>query len=112
MTSRDNFFRIRDSSDSHRKCFAQNTGIQKNKQPGRKPTFSVSFRETIQPIYEQMTGNVLSYSSIYKNYWHFIESDEDLKAIEAWEKKQGDRVFLRDCMFSSIALGISEYSTG
>ena len=38
------------------------------------------------------------------SYWLRIESEEDFEKIDAWVKSQGDRVFLRDCLYTSIAM--------
>ncbi len=38
------------------------------------------------------------------SYWRGIPSEEEFNEIEAWVKQQGSRVFLRDCLYASIAL--------
>jgi len=38
------------------------------------------------------------------SYWLGIESEEDFEEIDAWVKSQGERVFLRDCLYTSIAM--------
>jgi len=38
------------------------------------------------------------------SYWLGIESEELFEEIDAWVKSQGDRVFLRDCLYASIAM--------
>lgn len=87
-----------------RRCFAQNSGVQKNK---GKPSFSVKFYESIGPIYEAMTGNELKYSQIYGNFWSYLPTEQDVTAVEAWEAEQRSRVFLRDCLSCSIALSLN-----
>lgn len=103
--SKESFFEIRDANDSsHRKVFSLKTAVQKNKQAGKIPSFSVSFAETILPIYEKMTGFTLNYSTRFGNYWHHLNSSIEVEAAEQWEKSQGDRVFLKDNLFLSVAL--------
>ena len=36
--------------------------------------------------------------------WLGIKSEEDFEDIDAWVKSQGTRVFLRDCLYASIAM--------
>lgn len=92
--------------EPRRRCFADHSGIQMAKKNGSK-SFSVKFEETIRPIYEAMTGCQLNHSTQFSNYWHSIDDDEDLAKIQGWESSQGSRVFLRDCLSLSIALGIN-----
>lgn len=94
--------------EPRRRCFVDHSGIQMNKKNGTK-TFSVKFKETIGPIYEGMTGYRLQYSPQYDNYWHFIDDDEQLAEIQGWERSQGSRIFLRDCLSLSLALGSNFY---
>lgn len=110
--SKESFFAIRDDNDSsHRKVFSQKTGIQENKKPGKIPSFSISFGETLLPIYETMTGFSLNYSLQHGNYWHFLKTVDDINKIKEWEQSQGGRVFLKDNLFSSIALDLYEDKT-
>jgi len=92
--------------EPRRRCFADHSGIQMAKKNGSK-SFSVKFEETILPIYEAMTGCRLHHSPQYSNYWHSIDDDDDLVMIQRWESSQGSRVFLRDCLSLSVALGIN-----
>ncbi|MDI9349432.1 MAG: hypothetical protein QM537_05465 [Candidatus Symbiobacter sp.] len=86
-----------------RRSFANSSGIQAIKQNGTK-SFSVKFSETIKPIFEAETELALFYSDHYKNHFRVIKSDEELHIIENWGKKQGNLVFLRDCLSLSLAL--------
>lgn len=54
-----------------------------------------------------MTGYRLQHSVLYGNYWHFLRCEADILCVENWEKEQGERVFLRDCLSCSIALGVN-----
>lgn len=101
--TKDKFFKLKTSPGSHRKSFAHDSGIQDKKKDGSR-TFSVSFDESIGPIYEKMTGNILNYSPMYNNYWHYIEDDDEYEEIKSWEQSQGTRVFLRDCLSISLAM--------
>jgi hypothetical protein len=56
-----------------------------------------------------MTGFKLLPNPQFGNFWHYISNEKELDIVEQWEKSQGARVFLRDCLPLSIAL--SEYST-
>lgn len=87
-----------------RRCFTQSSGVQKCK---ANPSFSVKFIESIGLIYETMTGNKLQHSLQYGNYWNFLRNEADIQLVENWEMEQGERVFLRDCLSCSIALGVN-----
>jgi hypothetical protein len=84
-----------------RKCFMENSGVKKRMFNSR---FSVKFQDTIQPIFEEMTGCRLEYSS--QQYCCYLNTEEMAK-VETWEKEQGSRVFLKDCLDLSIALGMN-----
>jgi hypothetical protein len=107
--SRDLFMASR-QLEPRRRCFGQHTGVQKNKKPGSPPSFSVKFFESIGPVYESMTGNKLQYSAPCCNYWHFLRTEPEIQAVEEWERQQGTRIFLRDCLDCSIALGVNRES--
>ncbi|SNS12204.1 Predicted amidophosphoribosyltransferases [Humidesulfovibrio mexicanus] len=98
------YFSEQEAKSPTRRSFAQNTGIQKNKKPGACKSFSVRFKESIAPIYEAMTSYSLRHNPNFDNYWHPLHSDADVFAVEEWERQQGTRVFLRDCLSCSIAL--------
>ena len=89
--------------EPRRRCFASHTGLQLNKKNGSR-SFSVNFSESIRPILTAQTGLALFYSQQYNNYYRVIYSDEELELISSWEKKLGSRVFIRDCLYASIAL--------
>lgn len=82
-----------------RRCFADHSGIQQHNK-----SFSVKFSDTIGILFLAETGLPLFQSSQYNNYFR-MNTDEELHQIQQWEEKQGDRVFLRDCLSASIALG-------
>lgn len=92
------------SGQTRRKCFGEHSGIQEKKKDG-SVTFSVNFKESIQPVFEAMTGLELQFSSRFKNYWCFIKQ-EDIEKVKEWERAQGCRVFIRDNLSISIALGM------
>lgn len=98
------YFAEQEAKSPGRRCFAQNTGIQKNKKPGSCKSFSVRFKESIALVYETETPYSLRYNPVFDNYWHPLHSDHDTLVVEEWEKQQGTRVFLRDCLSCSIAL--------
>lgn len=101
--SKESYFKKRDLTPK-RLCFKDHSRVQKEKKPGSVNSFSVKFKESIVLIYENMTRNKLQYSQQFDNYWHKLNSDEEIQAVEEWEKSQGTRVFLRDCLTCSIAL--------
>ncbi|MBL0320168.1 MAG: hypothetical protein IPP74_12905 [Alphaproteobacteria bacterium] len=89
-----------------RKCFSTYSGIQDKKKNSKK-SFSISFIESIGPIFEAMTDLKLSYSNTFENYYLNIENEQELNKIKEWEERQGTRIFLRDTLSLSIALGLN-----
>ena len=80
-----------------RRCrFEESSGIQMS--------FSVKFPETIEKIFSADTGFELRYNPQFNNYYYIIKTNDEFQKIQQWEKKQGPRVFLRDCLSASIAL--------
>ena len=90
--SKESFFIVRNSSGSHRKNFAENSGLQPLKIP---PSFLVYFGESILPIFRNMTGLHLDYSDQghYPSYSVTLENENE-EIIKAWIEEQGHRVFL------------------
>ncbi len=82
-----------------RKCFAGNSGVQKDKD---KPTFSVAI-ESAKKVFEEQTGLDLKESQEYENYWRYLNQKE-IKTVEKWEAKQGNLIYLRGCLSLSVAL--------
>ena len=113
--TKNSVFAKHNSKESHRKCFSK-SGI-KDKKKGRGKFFAISFAETIKPIFEKQTGLQLLkgqyYDSFlkgrYNNYYLMIKDDNELRIIQDWEKKQGKRIFLRDCLSLSIALDYNKF---
>ncbi len=89
--------------EPRRRCFALHSGIQQKKRNDSK-SFSVNFSESIKPIFEEQTKLNLFESKEYKNYYRIIGSNEELEVIASWEKQHGSRVFIRDCLYASLAL--------
>ena len=104
--SKENFLAIRNAEGSHRKIFTK-TGIKENKDI---PYFSVSFYESIGPIYEKMTGNKLEKHSSFdfSTYYSHALNESNIDDVKAWEQMMGNYVFLRDCLFASIALDMNQ----
>lgn len=85
-----------------RKCFFDKSGIQKDKQDNRPPSFS-TYIPSARKIFEAQTGLNLEWSSQFHNYWRYV-SEEEITQIEEWEKQHGSLIFLRDCLSLSVAL--------
>jgi len=105
--TREGVFPTRTHAQTHRKCFGEHSGLQLDKKPPRKPTFSVSFYESVGPIYEKMTGFSLRKSQEHGNYWHFLDNEEQINRVKEWEKSVKNLIFLRDCLDLSIALSFN-----
>ena len=85
-----------------RRCFAIHPGIQHDSK-----SFAVNFPETIKKIFEADTGLELSKNPNSGRFFREIKTDDELNKIEEWQKKQGDLVYLRDCLSLSIAVDVN-----
>jgi len=47
----------------------------------------------------------------HDNYWRVLKNEQELNTVENWEKSQGSRVFLRDCLGLSIAMSLNFNNT-
>jgi hypothetical protein len=70
-------------------------------------TLNVPFRETVARIFEADLGLELFRNSNRPGFWRSIKSEQEFQRIAAWVEQQGTRVFLRDCLTTSLALGIN-----
>ena len=94
--------------DSKRCCFGEdkskthNYGITDDSK-----FFIVPFSETIKKIFEKDTNLELSQKSGTDEFYRVIKPGTELGKIKDWEKKQGSRIYLRDCLSLSIAMSIN-----
>lgn len=90
----------------HRICFATTHANQpKRSASGYVGAFNVPFFDTVGKIFEQDTGLELFESKgQYGGYWRSIQTEEEFEQIVAWKKRQGTRLFLRDCLDLSVAM--------
>ena len=86
-----------------RELFAVGYGLQKSKIG--KPTFDVEI-ESAKKVFEYKTGLKLTENQMYKNYWRYV-TPKQIEKVEEWEKKQGSRVYLRNCLSLSLALDLN-----
>ncbi|GGG50683.1 hypothetical protein GCM10010964_42410 [Caldovatus sediminis] len=97
-------------ADNHprRICFRTTHAHEpKRSQPPYAGTLNVPFCETIGRIFESDLGLRLFQNPNRPGYWRSIQTEEEYARIETWVKQQGTRVFLRDCLDMSLALGIN-----
>ena len=70
-------------------------------------SFIVPFSETIKKIFEKDTNLELSQKSGTDEFYRVIKPGTELGEIKDWEKRQGSRIYLRDCLSLSIAMSIN-----
>ena len=85
-----------------RKQFSVASGLRKRKD---EPIFSVRI-ESAKKVFESQTRLYLRESPEYKDFWCPVTQNE-IERVEEWEKNQGSRVFLRNCLSLSLALDIN-----
>ena len=93
----------RTADGPHKRCFEEISGFQSERQDGAV-AFVVKFKETIGPLLFAQTGIKLIYGEKHNNFFYVIRKDDELRKIKQWEKEQGTRVFLKDCLSLSLAL--------
>ncbi|MCG8503907.1 MAG: hypothetical protein MI755_04815 [Sphingomonadales bacterium] len=79
---------------------------------GSVGTFSVPFRASVGDIFERDTHLHLSDKGQFGGYGRYIESESEFAQIKDWVKRQGTRIFLRDCLDLSIALDLNRPRPG
>ncbi|MDP3340751.1 hypothetical protein [Frigidibacter sp.] len=99
--SKEEVFRTLSDGQTHRKQFSSHSGVQKGK---ASPTFSVPFDNGLVGHFLEGTGRPLKYNPSYNQHYCFLRSQADIDDVEAWEKRQGTRVFVRNCLSSTVAL--------
>lgn len=72
---------------------------------GNHCTFS-AYVDSVRRIFEVQTGIELKRPSKHQGYWKYVNEEEIVK-IRSWMKDQGTLVYLQDCLFVSVALGIN-----
>ena len=95
---------LNDETRSHRKQFSNSSGVQKNK---RKPTFSVPFNCGLVELFQSDMQIALKWNDSHKQFYCFLNSAESISKVEAWESKQGTRVFIRTLLSSATALDLN-----
>ncbi len=102
--SKDRFVEIK-NYDPGRRCFADFSGI--HAQATGNPYFKAPFTESIKPIFEASTEIRLRLDKDGSHCYCYLNTDEDRSVAQEWIDSQGPRVFLRDCLTCSIALGVN-----
>lgn len=90
-------------NEPRRRCFANNSGIQKRKANGTT-SFSIPLIESAKKVFEKQTNLDLFFSRKFNNYWRALNTSEELVKVEEWEKSQGSLIYLRDCLELSVAI--------
>ncbi len=107
LISREQFVKVK-ALTPRRRCFAQHPDIHPN--TTGNPYFKPPFQESIKLIFEADTGLRLSLDRDGSHYFCYLNTEQDQESAQTWVSKQGDRLFLRDCLSCSIALGINKTS--
>ena len=106
--TRENVEKILADGQPRRICFRTTHAHEpKRSQPPYVGTINVPFVETIGPVFKSDLGLELFPNQNRRGWWRSIKTQEEFDRIAAWVKAQGSRVFLRDCLDMSLALGIN-----
>ena len=87
-------------------CFATAHDAQPKRvnKVGYVGSFNVPFGEGFHNIFPLVLFPNKNDSHHVDSYWRSISSEEEFEKIRSWVNEQGKRVFLRDCLYTSIAL--------
>ena len=107
--TRARFEACRTDGRARRICFqTTHAGEPKRSKPPYVGTFNVPFFDTIGRSFAAGTNAELFPNRNFTgSYWRSIQEEAEFERIEAWVKRQGSRVFLRDCLDMSVALGMN-----
>lgn len=96
---------IRNDGRPHRICFASTHKEQpkRNGSGSHVGNFSLPFEDTVKIVFQCDTKYDLQDSN-YGGIWRKIEFENEFNIIDQWARRQGTRIFLRDCLDMSIAL--------
>ena len=94
---------------SRRICFAtiHKNEPKKSNNPNYVGTFNLPFGEGFARIfpYDLFHNTHDRYNE--DSVWRSIDSEDEFKKITKWVENQGERVFMRDCLYTSIALSFN-----
>lgn len=107
--TQEGFETLRTDGRPRRVCFrTTHAGEPKRGKPPYVGTFNVPFFDTVGRIFEDDTGlELFQNRNFFGAYWRSIRDAAEFERIEGWVKRQGSRVFLRDCLDLSVALGMN-----
>ena len=92
-------------------CFAttHNGEPKRGEKSGYVGSFNVPFGDGFQVVFpfDLFPNKNSSYHG--DSYWRSIISETEFDEIHNWVDRQGERVFLRDCLYTSIALSHNFY---
>ena len=98
----------REAAGTHRVSFTATRANEPKRSSGRYVgTFHIPGGNCVEKIFETDTGLQL-WTDNFKPLvrWRSIRSEDEFIKIDAWARRQGRRVFLRDCLELSVALDI------
>ena len=95
--------------ETKRICFATThaTALTKEdppKKPGYFGAFNVPFGGGFKRLFPLPLFSPPQDDFYVDSYWRSIRSKEEFEEIKKWMERQGERVFLRDCLYASIAM--------
>jgi hypothetical protein len=102
--SRDSVESIRRDRPPHRVSFARTHSDQpKRSTGGYIGKFELPFFETVGRLFCRDT-NLELHRSKYGGWWRSIKDEMEFGVIQNWVQRQGNRVFMRDCLSMSVAM--------
>lgn len=109
LITRERFESLRTDNRPRRICFQTIHADQPK--PSKAPyagTFNVPFFETVGRVFKSQLGlDLFENKKIPGGFWRSLRNQDEFDRVSAWVKQQGSRVFIRDCLEMSIALGMN-----
>lgn len=104
--TRDDFEVIRTDGRPRRVCFATTHAQEPKRGTAYAGTLNLPFIETVGPLLnEGCNAELWPNRNVAGTFWRSIQSTDEFDRIDAWARAQGTRVFIRDCLDLSVALG-------
>lgn len=107
--TRERFEAQRTDGRARRICFqTTHTGEPKRSNPPYVGALNLPFFDTVGRIFETDCGvRLFENRNPTGGFWRSMQDEAEFEKIAAWVKRQGSRVFLRDCLDMSLALGMN-----
>lgn len=108
--TRDRFDACRTDGRPRRICFSTTHAGEPKRGTSREfaGTLNVPFKDTVGRLLHQDLGiELYPNKNVPGAYWCYFREEDEFRKATDWVRRQGGRVFIRDCLNLSLALGLN-----